>query len=80
MIQAELVTQLTSVKSQSFFDLDTFRHLIDVVYCGKITNDAGTVSTKATLSFTYKERHTKNSPMTVNMIPGPCKFSSPLRI
>lgn len=72
-IEAKLVTQITIERSYSFYEPETERHLVDVYYCGAITDEAGDISTTATLSFTFDGDHASNSPMTVNMIPGPCK-------
>ena len=61
----------TSMTYSSFFDVVKKRHLIDIYYCGLITDDEGTISTDATLSFTYNDKHAINSPQKIKMIPGP---------
>ena len=65
------MTASTTVISYSYFNLEEQRHLIDIDYCGVITDETASISTEATLSFTKDGVHIMNSPLTVNMIPGP---------
>ena len=44
---------------------------MDVEFCLPITDDNGSFSVEATLSFTYEGKHTIGSPQNIVLIPGP---------
>ena len=71
IIVATLETELTTVTAESFYEVDTESHFLDLFYCGAITDEEGTIPRSATLSFTYDGKHAENSPWSVTMIPGP---------
>lgn len=68
---ATLETALTTVTANAFLDPKNQIHEVVVEYCGKITDEIGSIPTSGTLSFKFEEVHAENSPFEIEMIPGP---------